>query len=228
MCGRYTLTKNTDELEGRFSFSSSSFDWVPRYNIAPSQEVAVVLADGERRAELMRWGLIPFWAKDPKIGSRMINARAETVAEKPSFRRPLRSMRCLILADGFYEWRKTAGKRVPMRVRLKSGEAFAFAGLYDNWKSPSDEWTRSCTIITTSANPLVGAIHDRMPVILSGEAEEVWLDRAVEDSGALTQLLAPYDAEEMEAYAVSTLVNAPGNDSPECIVPLAEKWPLRP
>ena len=220
MCGRYTLSKDHQELEGRFDFKSPGFQWVPRYNIAPTQPVMAVMGDGERSAELLRWGLIPFWAKDAGIGSKMINARAETVAEKPSFRRSLRQRRCLVPADGFYEWQRNGKMRLPMHITLKSGDAFAFAGLWESWTSPSSEVTRSCAIVTTSANSVLAPIHARMPVILAGDAEDVWLDPTADDPADLLGLLVPYPSELMEPHPVSTLVNTPDNDSPECIRPL--------
>ena len=183
--------------------------------------VVAILGDGDNpghnRAELMRWGLIPFWAKDAKIGARMINARAETVAEKPAFRTALRKRRCLVLADGFYEWKKEENGKTPMYIAAKSRGPFAMAGLFETWKSPEDELIRSCTIITTSPNTLMEDIHDRMPVILPKDAETIWLDPKLEDQETLTSLLTPYPAEEMEAYVVSTLVNTAKNDFPECI-----------
>jgi putative SOS response-associated peptidase YedK len=221
MCGRFTLTTELDRLEARFVFRAANLSFSPRYNIAPSQSVLTVLdSEGEHRAGLLRWGLIPSWAKDPAIGDRMINARAETVAEKPSFRRALQKRRCLILADGFYEWRKEGRTKTPMFIALKSHEPFAFAGLWETWKPPTGEPIHSCTIITTSPNPLMASIHDRMPVILPRTAESLWLDRTVADPQALLPLLAPYPAELMEAYAVSPLVNSPRNNTPACIEPL--------
>ncbi|MBI3303843.1 MAG: SOS response-associated peptidase [Deltaproteobacteria bacterium] len=220
MCGRFTLTTDLDRLEERFAFRATNLPCVPRYNIAPSQPVLTVTKAEEQRAGFLRWGLIPSWAKDASIGDRMINARAETVAEKPSFRRALQKRRCLVLADGFYEWRKEGKKKTPLYIALKSHEPFGFAGLWETWKSPTGEAVHSCTIITTTPNALMESIHNRMPVILPREAEALWLDRAVEDPQALLPLLAPYLAEAMEAYAVSPLVNSPRNDTPACIEPL--------
>ena len=172
----------------------------------------------------MRWGLIPFWAKDAKIGYRMINARGETVAEKPSFRTALRKRRCLILADGFYEWQKLGGKQKrPMRITLKSGEPFAFAGLWETWKNPEGETVKSCTIITTSANDYLRPIHDRMPVILPPEMESFWLDKEIDDPIALTSAIAPYPDDEMEAFEVSPLVNNTRNKVPEVMSPVLVK-----
>ena len=222
MCGRFTLTADQDSFEDRFSFTGFDLGWVPSYNIAPTQEVLTVTNDGaENRAELMRWGLVPSWAKDPKIGNRMINARSETLAEKPSFRTAFRRRRCLIIADGFYEWKRDGKKKKPMRIIAESGDLFAFAGLWETWKQPDDSWLVSCAIITTSANEFMASIHNRMPVILPREAEALWLDPEEQDTAALSELLLPHDSDQMEVYEVSTLVNSPRNDSPELIAPVA-------
>ncbi|MEK7214662.1 MAG: SOS response-associated peptidase, partial [Chloroflexota bacterium] len=173
-----------------------------------------------RTGEVMRWGLVPSWAKDPSVGYRMINARAETVGEKPSFRQALLKRRCLVPADGFFEWRGAGKMRVPLRFTLKSGELFAFAGLWEGWRQPDGEWLHTCTIITTAPNDLVTRIHDRMPVILRRDAEDVWLDPKMIDVALLRGMLVPYPTAEMEARQVSTLVNSPQNDSPECIEPV--------
>lgn len=176
----------------------------------------------QNQAEYMRWGLIPSWAKEASIGARMINARGETLAEKPSFRRALQKRRCLVLADGFYEW-KTAGKnKTPFYLALRTGEPFGMAGLWETWKAPSGEWIHSCTIITTTPNALIEPIHNRMPVILTRETETAWLDQDISDPGFLAELLGPYSSEEMAAYQVSTLVNSPANETPECIAPVGE------
>lgn len=219
MCGRYTLASQLSFLEERFEFEAGELAHSPQYNIAPTQEVLVVTNDRDRQGEFMRWGLIPSWAKDASMGNRMVNARAETVGERPSFRVALRKRRCLVLADGFYEWRRQVNRRIPMRIVLKSREPFAFAGLWEQWKAPSGQFIRSCTIITTTANALMEPIHDRMPVILPKEAESIWLDSSIEDPGVLATLLGPYPAEEMDAYPVSTLVNSPRNSGPDCIEP---------
>jgi putative SOS response-associated peptidase YedK len=219
MCGRFTLTTDLGDLEERFSFHAANLSFTPRYNIAPSQQVLAVIGAEERRVGLLHWGLIPSWAKDSSIGNRMINARAETVAEKPSFRRALQKRRCLVLADGFYEWKADGKKKIPMYITLKDHEPFGFAGLWETWKSPEGETTHSCTIITTTPNTLMAAIHTRMPVILPRNAEAVWLDRSLEDPARLLPLLVPYSAENMDAYAVSPAVNSPRNDSPACIEP---------
>ena len=220
MCGRFTLTTDIDRLAEHFAFRATNLSYAPRYNIAPSQPVLTLIDAQERRAGLLRWGLIPAWAKDPGIGDRMINARAETVAEKASFRRALQKRRCLVLADGFYEWRKEGKKKTPLFITLKSREPFGFAGLWETWKSPDGEAVHSCTIITTTPNALMESIHNRMPVILPRAAETRWLDRAVEDPQALLPLLTPYPAEAMVAYPVSQIVNSPRNDTPACIEPV--------
>ncbi|MGH7962508.1 MAG: SOS response-associated peptidase [Candidatus Binatia bacterium] len=228
MCGRFTLTTDLDRLAERFAFHAADLSYTPRYNIAPSQPVLAVLRetdDGAPRVELLRWGLIPSWAKDPAIGDRMINARAETVAEKPSFRRALQKRRCLVLADGFYEWKKEGKKKVPLFITLKSREPFGFAGLWETWRSSTDETLRSCTIITTTPNTLMESLHNRMPVILPREAEALWLDRTVGDPQTLLPLLIPYPDEAMEAYIVSSFVNSPRNDTPTCIAPLSSLSP---
>ena len=178
-----------------------------------------------RRAGYMRWGLIPSWAKDPSMGSRMINARAETIAEKPAFRNALRRRRCLVLADGFYEWQRAGTSRRPMRVEMRPGEPFAFAGLWETWRNPDGQAIPSCTIITTEANELIRPIHDRMPVILRRELEEFWLDRNVKDPAALGNVLNPYPTDAMAAYQVSSLVNSYANDGPGVIEPVAIPLP---
>ena len=221
MCGRFSLTPDLDKLQLRFGFQAADISYTPRYNVAPTQEVLTVTSDGvEKLAQFMRWGLIPFWAKDPSIGQRMINARAESVAEKPSFRQAFQKRRCLIIADGFYEWRREGKGKVPMRIITKSGDPFGFAGLWEAWKSPGGHLVKSCTIVTTTPNTVMEPIHNRMPVILPRESEVQWLDPANSDTAELRELLVPYPTEEMEAYEVSRLVNAPGNDVPACGAPV--------
>ena len=217
MCGRYTLISDLGDLAQRFEFDGSDFSYDPGYNIAPTESVLTVRNVEGREAALMRWGLIPFWAKDPKIGSRMINARAETVAEKPAFRNALKKRRCLVLADGYYEWQKTPVGKRPYRIIMKSGEPFAMAGLWETWKDHQGKVVPSCTIITTAANDFLAPIHDRMPVILPREMEELWLDPVTDDAAVLTGILTPYSDDGMDAYEVSTLVNYARNDGPEVI-----------
>ena len=216
------------ELQGRFEFAAAGLPHAPRYNIAPSQPLLAVLNGGERRAAHLRWGLIPSWAKSASVGNRLINARAETVAERPSFRSALARRRCLVLADGFYEWQRTGKARRPMRVTLKSGEPFAFAGLWDSWRDPEGEIVRSCTIITTAANELLRPVHERMPVILPRELESFWLDNDMRDTGALSNVLAPYPVEAMEMYEVSSLVNRPCNGRPRSGCPGGGRGPTGP
>ena len=217
MCGRYSLIADLGDLARRFEFDGDWLKFEAAYNVAPTQDALTVVGGEARRGGFMRWGLIPHWAKNASIGSRMINARAETVAEKPAFRDALRRRRCLVLADGFYEWQRTGGAKRPMRITMRSGEPFAFAGLWSLWKDPDGNRIPSCAIITTAANELLRPIHDRMPVILPRELEELWLDRSIDDPGALSSVLNPYPDEEMEAFEVSTLVNSAANDGPEVI-----------
>lgn len=221
MCGRFTLTATFPEIIDRFEIQNL-FDedfYSPNYNVAPSQNVLAVINDGTyNRLGYLRWGLIPYWANDPKIGYKMINARAETLTEKPSYRNAYKKRRCLILADSFYEWKRHEDKsKTPMRIKLKSDDLFAMAGLWETWKSPDDESIHSCTVITTKPNELVKDIHDRMPVILKPEDESVWLDKSITDTDRLNDLLAPLPEDLMEAYEVSSLVNSPKNNSPNLI-----------
>ena len=218
MCGRYSLKADLEDVQRRFEFIANDLTYSPRYNIAPTQPVLAVTNSEGRRASYMRWGLIPSWAKSASVGNRLINARAETVAERNSFRTALIRRRCLVLADGFYEWQRAGNTKRPMRIVMSSGEPFAFADLWDAWRDLNGEIVRSCTIITTEANELLRPIHNRMPVILPPGMESFWLDHEVEDSGVLSSTLVPHPGEEMEAYEVSSLVNRPGNDSPEVVV----------
>lgn len=221
MCGRYTLTSELMILQRRFGFCAEQIRLEPRYNLAPGQEAPVVICEEKNTLRMMRWGLVPFWAKEASIGYKMINARAETLPQKPSFRKPFRERRCLILADGFYEWRKAEGKgkKLPIRIVLPSREPFAFAGLWDIWKKPDGSLLHSFTIITTQANELLRPVHDRMPVILQPEDEDLWLDPNLKDVTRLTPLLTPCPANALEAYDVSAIVNSPKNDVPECVQP---------
>lgn len=219
MCGRFTLTADLERLQERFCARATSLSYTPRYNIAPGQPVLAVIAAEERRIGFLRWGLIPVWATDASIGNRLINARAETVAAKPSFRRAFQKRRCLVLADGFYEWKKEGRRKIPFYITLQHHEPFGFAGLWETWHAPSGETIHSCTIVTTTPNRLIATIHDRMPVILPREQETLWLDCTIADPSALTALLVPYPADAMEAYPVSPLVNSPAHDSPACIAP---------
>ncbi len=219
MCGRYSLISDLTALQLRFDFDNLITDYAPRFNIAPTQNVLTVRwEDGHNVAEHMRWGLIPSWAKDMSIGNRAINARAETLADRPMFRTALRHRRCLILADGFYEWTGSGKARQPMRILMTTGEPFAFAGLWETWTNPEGVLINSCTIITTTPNDVMRPIHDRMPVILPREHEAAWLGHSIEDAADLSSLLIPYPPDAMETYPVSTLVNSPANDTPDVIV----------
>ena len=220
MCGRYSLIADLGELARQYEFDGNIEGFDKKHNIAPTQEVLTVVGGETRRAGLMRWGLIPRWAKDQKIARRMINARAETVAEKPAFRNAFRRRRCLVLADGFYEWQRSGRAKTPMRVVMRSGEPFAFAGLWETWKDPAGNVIPSCTIITTTPNELLEPIHNRMPVILTRDAEDLWLDPNVDDPAALSSVLTPYPADAMDFYAVSPLVNSVANEGPELIARL--------
>ena len=222
MCGRFTLTIDPADLRDAFPGLTFPESMAPRYNVAPSQLVAVVANNGKNAVEFFKWGLVPSWAKDSSIGHRMINARAESLAEKPSFRAAYKRRRCLILADGFYEWRAIPGSKAktPIYIRLKSGEPFAFAGLWEAWHPDQEDAILSCTIITTTPNALMGKIHDRMPVILKPEAYPLWLDPAEQTPDKLGRLLKPYPASHMAVFPVSRLVNDPKNDSPDCIKPV--------
>lgn len=217
MCGRFTLTLDPGELKEDLNLGEITFDYQPRYNVAPTQPVAAVRDAQTRNIELLRWGLVPSWAKDITIGDRMINARSETLTEKPAFKNAYAKRRCLILADGFFEWHRAAsGSKIPYYFKLKTGKPFAFAGLWEFWRSPDGDELRTCTIITTSANTLVAQHHERMPVILPLVAHVPWL--ALQTPAAeLKLLLAPYPSEEMTAYPVSKAVNSPANESIECI-----------
>lgn len=220
MCGRYSLAARMGALVERFGVREEDVPYSPRYNVAPTQGVLVVTNEEAPRLEVARWGLIPSWAKEEKVGARMINARSETLATSGAFRRPLAKRRCLVLADGFYEWRKEGKTRTPMYFTLASREPFAFAGLWEVWRSPTGEWVRSCTIVTTPPNSLMEPVHNRMPAILAPETEPLWLDQRVQDVAALLPLLLPYPSEAMEAYQVSSFVNSVAHEGPQCILPL--------
>jgi len=226
------MSKTEADLLARFSVQQLLFTPRARYNIAPTQQVPVILndSDGLRTLDGFQWGLVPHWAKDPSIGSKMINARAETLAEKPSFRNALVRRRCLVPADGFYEWKKEgegkAARKQPMRIHLKSGEAFAFAGLWEEWKQPDGSPLRTCTIITTAPNNLMSEIHNRMPAILRPEDEAAWLDVAGNDRDDvphLLEMLRPYGDGELAAHPVSSQMNSPAFDSESCIVAVEDE-----
>jgi len=222
MCGRFTLTVDPAELQGQFENYTFPPQFAPRFNVAPTQPVLAIPNDGENTADFFVWGLIPMWAKDPTIGSRLINARGETLAEKPAFRGSLKYKRCLILADGFYEWKSSGARKskTPYFIHMKDRKPFAFAGLWDSWNSPDGSLVRSCTIITTEPNELVSIIHNRMPVILHPRDYAKWLDISPQTPDQLKPLIKPFPTEEMTAYPVSTMVNKTENDTPELVVPI--------
>ncbi len=218
MCGRFTLRTSAQEVAKTFGLIEVP-DLRPRFNVAPTQQVlTITLRDGKRHGSFRKWGLVPSWADDPKIGYRMINARAETVAAKPAFRSAFKRSRCLVVADGFYEWKKgpDAKTKQPFYIRLKKDRPFAFAGLTEHW-SRNGETIESCTLITTDPNELMAEIHDRMPAILPKDEYDLWLDPEFGGKEKLLSLLRPYPADEMTAYPISTLVNSPKNDVPACI-----------
>jgi putative SOS response-associated peptidase YedK len=225
MCGRYSLTTAPEALRRLFDFDVTP-NLEPRYNIAPTQSAPVVrpAADGTgRELAMLRWGLIPSWAKDASIGNKMINARAETVAEKPSFRSAFRHRRCLVPADGFYEWRREGEIRQPFRIGMKGGAPFAFAGLWESWTGQEDGTAiETFTIITTNANRRLLPIHARMPVILAPEAYDTWLDVGPRTAEPALAILRPFREDPMAFYRVSTHVNSPRNDDPNCLKPLAQ------
>jgi putative SOS response-associated peptidase YedK len=204
-------------VEEYFESASEDEDWSPRYNIAPTQPVATIRQAGNIRIlTTMRWGLIPSWAADASIGSRLINGRSETVLEKPAFRDSFQTRRCLIPADGFYEWKKSGKERQPFHFGMKDGCLFAFAGIWDRWKSPGGHVLESCSVLTTTHNGVLDGVHDRMPVILPQRHYQTWLTAPSTEAKRLADLLVPYDASAMHRYPVSSLVNNPQNEVPEC------------
>jgi putative SOS response-associated peptidase YedK len=220
MCGRFTLQIPAELLAELFGLVEPP-EIPARYNIAPTQQVAAVRRhEGGNRLDFLRWGLIPSWAKDPSIGSKMINARSETLDEKPSFRAAFKHRRCLVLASGFYEWEVLGGKKVPRYLRLKDGSPMAFAGLWESWRAPDGENLETCTILTTAANSLIEPLHQRMPVILHPGDYDRWLDRTLSDPAQLKDLLQTYPSEAMEGWTVSTQANSPKRDDPELIAPV--------
>jgi putative SOS response-associated peptidase YedK len=220
MCGRFVRITSIGAIKVKFKVDQIFSNLAPSYNIAPSQEIVIINDVGVRQLIQCKWGFIPSWAKDPFIGHTMINARSETVARKPAFRSSFKKKRCLVIADGFYEWRVEGKKKFPMYIRLTSGECFGFAGLYNIWTSPDGKQLCTCTIITTEANETVRPIHDRMPVILPRDKEDTWLDPAFEDKEQLLAMLKPYPAEAMVAHEVSTEVNNPSYNCAESIKPV--------
>jgi putative SOS response-associated peptidase YedK len=217
MCGRFTDVDMIKVIEEEFELDEITFDYKPNYNIAPGYTIGAIINDGKRKLVGMKWGLIPSWAKDASIGYKMINARAETITKKPSFRSAFKKRRCLIVASGFYEWQKSDKEKIPFYIHLKSRKPFAFAGLFEHWISPQNEHIDSCTIITTEANEMMKQYHQRMPVIIPIEHIAVWLNPEIQDENELLPLLKPFPSDEMDAYPVSKLVNTPRNNSPACI-----------
>lgn len=229
MCGRYRLTAKERYIADHFDLAEGEVRWTPRYNIAPTQEVAIVRQDRKqpkRLFSLMRWGLIPSWAKDISIGFKTINAMAETAAEKAAFREALRKRRCLVPADGFYEWQKLGHKeKQPYNIGMADDSVFAFAGLWERWPDPAGTHVNSFTILTTAANPLVAGIHDRMPVILKPDDYDLWLDPGMTDPAGVADLLKPFDARLMKKYPVSTRVGNADNDDLEIIKEIVPSAP---
>jgi putative SOS response-associated peptidase YedK len=223
MCGRYRLSRRKQFVEEYFETAPWDDDWSPRYNIAPTQPVPVIRQNPKepiRNLSLMRWGLIPSWAKDTSGAARTINARSETADTLPAFREAMRLRRCLVPADGFYEWKRTGAAKQPYCFEVNNGEPFAFAGLWERWRDPSGQWVKSCSILTTTPNAVTSAIHDRMPVILHPDSYDLWLDPGMQNVAAISELLKPYDAGLMRCYPVSTRVSRAENDDEECSRPV--------
>lgn len=221
MCGRFSQAADARALVEQFRLAAEPEEIRPRWNVAPTQDVAVVrLEDGaQRRLAFLRWGLIPFWAKDEKIGYRTINARSETVFEKPAYRAAVRQRRCLVPATGFYEWKKEGKGKVPHFVRMQDGRPFGIAGLWERWEPPAGETVESCTLLTTTPNALLKPVHDRMPVILPPEDYDLWLDPAVQERDRLEPLLRAFPPDAMEAFPVSRRVNNPRADDATLVQP---------
>lgn len=220
MCGRYTLTKSGEAIARTFGLQSTPTP-TPRYNIAPTQPVSAITEEsGQREYRIFQWGLVPSWAKDPGIGSRMINARSETAAEKPSFRAAFKRRRCLVVADGFYEWKRAGAKKQPYYIQMSDRTLFGMAGLWEAWESGDGSYLESCTILTTVPNDLMRSIHNRMPVILHPQDYDQWLAPGEQPREPLQQLLRPYDAEAMAAHPVSTTVNNPRHETAACVEPI--------
>jgi putative SOS response-associated peptidase YedK len=223
VCGRYRLSRRKQVVEEYFDSVSGEEDWNPRYNIAPTQSVPVIRQNPKEpvlELSLMRWGLIPSWAKDPSGAARMINARSETADSKPAFRDALKSRRCMIPADGFYEWMRTGKMKQPYCFEVNEGELFAFAGIWDRWKGPSGDMIETCSILTTTPNAVTAPVHDRMPVILDPDNYELWLDPGVRKVAAASDLLKPFEPRLMRSYPVSTRINSVVNDDAACSAPV--------
>lgn len=224
MCGRFTLIAPGEVVAELFNLSETP-ELAPRYNIAPTQPVAAVRYNRDKKTRELthfHWGLIPGWSKDPTIGSRMINARSETAAEKPSFRAAFKYRRCLVPTDGFYEWWKVDGGKQPVRIHMKDERPFAIAGLWEHWQGPDGSEIESCTLLTTGPNDLLKPIHNRMPVIMAEEDFDLWLDPGAQHPGEIQPLMRPFPSDKMTFYPVSTHVNNPRNEDPACIAPLSD------
>jgi putative SOS response-associated peptidase YedK len=229
MCGRYRLSRRK-ELIAEYFETDNEVDWEPRYNIAPSQQVGIIRQDPsrpERHFSLALWGLIPSWASDASMGFRTINARSETVVSKPAFRDAFSSRRCLLPADGFFEWRRSGREKQPFHFGMQDDSLFAFAGLWDQWRDPAGAVIESCSILTTTPNALLADMHDRMPVILRPENYDLWLDTGFKDAKALAEVLVPFDAAQMRCFPVSSRINAVANDDPDCVVPRYNSLPTQ-
>jgi putative SOS response-associated peptidase YedK len=223
VCGRFTLFATYEEIIDQFDILKAfdEYYYTESYNIAPTQKVVAIINDGRiNRMGHLKWGLIPAWAKDAKIASKLINARSETVHEKPSFKKSFSQRRCLIPMDSFFEWKRIEKTKTPMRIKMKDDSLFAVAGLWDTWQSPTGEAIHTCTILTTEPNDLMKDIHDRMPVILPKEHQSIWLDSTIHDNEQLRSLLLPFPADEMTAYEVSDKVNSPKNNAVDLIKPV--------
>jgi putative SOS response-associated peptidase YedK len=223
MCGRYRLSRRKQIVEEYFDSVSGEEDWAPRYNVAPTQSVPVIRQHPKepvRELSLMRWGLIPSWSKDPSGAARMINARSETASTKPAFRDALKSRRCLIPADGFYEWKRDGKTKQPYCFEVNEGELFGFAGIWDRWKNPSGEWVKTCSVLTTTPNAVTAVVHHRMPVILDPDGYDLWLDPGMTKVEAVSDLLRPCDARLMRCFPVSPRVNSVRNDDEDCSRPV--------
>lgn len=221
MCGRFVLKDNIKTLSKNFDFDQDDdVLFEPKYNITPGQNVPIIIKEETRKCAIMRWGLVPSWSNDPLIGFQMINARSETVAQKPSFKNSLRKRRCIVPSNGFYEWKKLDNKtKTPYYIKMKNNKPFGFAGLWDTWNKDGANLT-TFTIITTSPNELIKPIHDRMPVILKKEDEDLWLNPDIQNSDKILHLLKPFSSDDMETYEISTYVNNPRNEGEKCIVPV--------
>jgi putative SOS response-associated peptidase YedK len=223
MCGRYRLSRRKQIIKEHFDTVGWQDDLNPRYNIAPTQLVPVIRQHPKepiRQLSLMKWGLIPHWAKDPSIASSTINAKSETAATKPAFRDPFKYRRCLIPADAFYEWKRNGTSKQPYCFVVNNGELFAFAGLWDGWKNAEGQLVKSCSILTTTPNAVTSAVHDRMPVILHPDSYGLWLDPGMQNVAAISELLKPFDPSLMRCYPVSTRINHVANDGEECCLPV--------